>query len=80
MDEPIRLNLYAYTDYGAWLVHGMPGVEYQPTPTAALAQGVSTVGAPGDLQIAGVAPDEDTPFPRSTPKCRCGRRPQPAFK
>jgi hypothetical protein len=61
--EPIRFNLYAYTDYGAWLVHGMPGVEYRPTPTATMAQGVSTVGAPGDLQIAGVAPDEGTPFP-----------------
>ena len=29
--EPIRFNLYAYTDYGAWLVHGMPEVEYRPT-------------------------------------------------
>jgi hypothetical protein len=28
-----RFNLHAYADYGAWLVHGMPGVAYRPTPT-----------------------------------------------
>ena len=64
--EPIRFNLYAYTDYGAWLVHAMPGVEFRPQPATALAQVASEAGTTSGQQIAGAAPDDGTPFPLMT--------------
>jgi len=63
--EPIRFNLYAYTPYGAWLVHGQPGVEYNPTTVTSKVQDVSIKGDVRRPQTI-IFPEDDTPFPLLT--------------